>query len=600
MPLAAAMRSPLAFLRQRNGRKDFRAEPAASTDGASGGGASSSSSSAPAASLRKRSAPPSLGLWAGGGAAAAAGGSGASPRRQRDGGSRSGLGAARGSSRREKDGNGPGDTIRVHAPDGRLVDVTLPPGCVPGKRLTVEVPPAGGSPGSLPGAGGAVAAARGAAEAARASRDSLLRRLEEELGLQRGLWASEATATLPARGGGGDSITAATGAVELSQTQALVFAAAEAGDNKQLAAALAEARRFSEVSRSLEECVHELHGAEEAMVTWQCLLDALVAESRHEIEVWLEQAAGLGLTVPEGVRGAAAALRRQEEDVLRKFSRRRDAEQKLRFASEAGDPELLAEAIAEADAIGLSSKAVLAEAGAAAAARPAPGAAGGPPPPPGRASSAARGAGAGADAGAGAGGGAGAADAAAGDAREAYANDSRSAKELLEECRRRCLDTSGCTERADLLRVLQENQTAAKTRGSSVPQQRSRRSSEPGSFSSGAASASTGAVGDGLGAAGGGRAGAPSSGTVWDRRVCPSHLITRRSQSLYLLGLDALRMASPAELRAAYRRAAMESHPDKAQNHGRQDMAKELFQRVKDAFDYLNVPERDAMLRFTC
>jgi len=34
----------------------------------------------------------------------------------------------------------------------------------------------------------------------------------------------------------------------------------------------------------------------------------------------------------------------------------------------------------------------------------------------------------------------------------------------------------------------------------------------------------------------------------------------------------------------------MESHPDRMQNHARQEEAKDLFQRVKEAFDYLNGP----------
>merc|ERR1712125_262888 len=78
------------------------------------------------------------------------------------------------------------------------------------------------------------------------------------------------------------------------------------------------------------------------------------------------------------------------------------------------------------------------------------------------------------------------------------------------------------------------------------------------------------------------------SSTVWERRSPPSHLLSKRSQALFLLGLETGRRASVEDLRTAYRRAAMESHPDRMQNHARQDEAKELFQRIKEAFDYLS------------
>merc|ERR1712039_1036897 len=81
--------------------------------------------------------------------------------------------------------------------------------------------------------------------------------------------------------------------------------------------------------------------------------------------------------------------------------------------------------------------------------------------------------------------------------------------------------------------------------------------------------------------------------SVWDRSGNPpAHLLSKRSQALWLLGLDVGpgQRATQSELRQAYRRAAMESHPDKMQNHSRQDEAKQLFQRVNEAFNYLNAP----------
>jgi len=44
---------------------------------------------------------------------------------------------------------------------------------------------------------------------------------------------------------------------------------------------------------------------------------------------------------------------------------------------------------------------------------------------------------------------------------------------------------------------------------------------------------------------------------------------------------------TPKDLRRAYRRAAMRSHPDRRQNHGREEDAKRRFQDVRDAFEFL-------------
>lgn len=159
--------------------------------------------------------------------------------------------------------------------------------------------------------------------------------------------------------------------------------------------------------------------------------------------------------------------------------------------------------------------------------------------------------------------------------------ESRSIRQLLEECRRLGLDTRGCAERDDLVRLLRGHLEQQ-------PQRPSARTGIPGS---------TGI----LGGTARSSSAPPSAdkpmeqeaGTVWERRIPPSRFLSKRSQALFLLGLDANpgKMPSLSQLRAAYRRAAMESHPDKIQNHARQDEAKELFQKVKEAFDYLSSPE---------
>lgn len=169
--------------------------------------------------------------------------------------------------------------------------------------------------------------------------------------------------------------------------------------------------------------------------------------------------------------------------------------------------------------------------------------------------------------------------------------DRRSVKELLEECRRRGLDTSGCKFREDLLNLLKQPAappqeqpkpaTSSSSTAGAVPPPRPSAASAPKvtplvwprpnpatpNFTTQQAKDST----------------------VWDRRNVPQRYGTRKNTALWLLGFDpALPMPSSSDLRSAYRKAALESHPDRSQNHVRQEEAKQLFQAVKDAFDLLS------------
>lgn len=56
--------------------------------------------------------------------------------------------------------------------------------------------------------------------------------------------------------------------------------------------------------------------------------------------------------------------------------------------------------------------------------------------------------------------------------------------------------------------------------------------------------------------------------------------------------LGVSREATPDEIKAAYRRAAMEHHPDR--NIGSEDAAREKFQAVQNAYDVLSDPEKRA------
>jgi len=61
-----------------------------------------------------------------------------------------------------------------------------------------------------------------------------------------------------------------------------------------------------------------------------------------------------------------------------------------------------------------------------------------------------------------------------------------------------------------------------------------------------------------------------------------------RAAALEVLGFPRSADPSAAELRACYRKKAMEWHPDRQHNHGRSELATEVFQRCKAAFDYLS------------
>jgi len=508
----------------------------------------------------------------------------------------------------------PGQKFVVRGPGGGDVEVVVPPGCKPGSQITVKLDESDGAAGddmtysSASSTGKSIKelvdVVRSIADATHASCELLWQRLSDELDLQKAMWASSNAVPVEACWQSGKALSLASrdADTDLSQTQALVLAAADARDPKQLLAALSEARKFSSVLLSLEDAVRNVAAVEEAMVTWRCLLSALEVQDRHEIEIWLEQAGKLGLEVPKSLQEVLADLHRQEKESLKQFETRRDVEHKLNFALEAGDPDLLAEVHSESAALGMQSEAAMKVAelvrgkvqsnefqahkrqGNANSSDSAQGHV-----DPRATSTSSQGHPSSAQQeenskntqsefnipNADRAGGAKPSSCAspeekpAGDAHsEANDMDPRSVRELLEECRRQNLDTSGCTDRADLMRLLEEGK----------PSQRPKLMHEQVRFTRSASSAFSAA--------------APAD-TVWDRQNAPAHLYSQRSKALWLLGLGKFndKQVTSADLRSAYRRAALESHPDRAQNHCRQAEAKELFQNVKDAFDYLSSPQ---------
>ena len=60
-----------------------------------------------------------------------------------------------------------------------------------------------------------------------------------------------------------------------------------------------------------------------------------------------------------------------------------------------------------------------------------------------------------------------------------------------------------------------------------------------------------------------------------------------RGKALRWLGFVAMQSPTGEELRHAYRRAALKWHPDRRQNHGREEFAKLRFQQVRDAYEFL-------------
>jgi len=63
--------------------------------------------------------------------------------------------------------------------------------------------------------------------------------------------------------------------------------------------------------------------------------------------------------------------------------------------------------------------------------------------------------------------------------------------------------------------------------------------------------------------------------------------VQNRGEALRTLGLPPRSEPSVAEIKAAYRKAALKAHPDRPHNHARKEQATEEFQRVKAAFDLL-------------
>jgi len=67
-----------------------------------------------------------------------------------------------------------------------------------------------------------------------------------------------------------------------------------------------------------------------------------------------------------------------------------------------------------------------------------------------------------------------------------------------------------------------------------------------------------------------------------------------RHSALACLGLNCINSANPTleEIRRAYKQAALKWHPDRQQNHGCAEEAKQRFQEVRAAFEVLQAYAR--------
>lgn len=393
-----------------------------------------------------------------------------------------------------------------------------------------------------------------------------------------------------------------------------------------------------------------LAAAEEIQLTWRCLADALHTMDRIEIEIWSEQARNLGLHVSPSITELLSSLRQREESSLDEFCKTKDLDRRLTFALESGDLSLLSEVAFEAASLGVKTTrakeaaarvqtALESDRGqqserdrarpltdgpsvASSTAQPARGGRRAPEESGRRSrteeqgSTHARPRQEPKDSTA----------ASPSQPREpvepdrapfrAPTDDGRSARELKEECLRRGLDTTGCSERADLIDLLASSSRAAGSTG--APNQQGQRSStntaeqseqplpsmpaggsrpaegsrhrprpkQPATSSRAPAGQRAEVKPRSAGPAALSTASSQTK-TVWDRRDPPAYLLTDRSKALYLLGLDISLRPTQEQLRTAYRKAALECHPDRAQNHQRQLEAKDLFQKVKNAHDTL-------------
>ncbi|CEM13264.1 unnamed protein product [Vitrella brassicaformis CCMP3155] len=171
-------------------------------------------------------------------------------------------------------------------------------------------------------------------------------RLKEELDLQTAVWQSE--------GGEGD------GKEGRETIQKVIIEAAQSGAMYQLLTALEEGRdKGVDIMGSLRETAEALSRTEESLVVHQELLMAIAQADRVQLDMWIEHAAAINMKLDPRVFDLADRLHAEETEALNRLDNRQKevrAQEKLTFAVETRDPEILMSAIGDAIACELDVK----------------------------------------------------------------------------------------------------------------------------------------------------------------------------------------------------------------------------------------------------
>jgi len=171
----------------------------------------------------------------------------------------------------------------------------------------------------------------------------LWRQVHEELNVAEALWESN-----------GQQQQLHTSAASIADARALLAAAAAACDATQLAEALQQAETLGlvETLPDLRSSITKLRLEEEAEALWRCLGRALTDRDRFELQLWCDEAAAQGLCVPPEVTSALRALQGAEHARLAELGYQADFDSRVAEARGRGDRQLLQELASEARALG--------------------------------------------------------------------------------------------------------------------------------------------------------------------------------------------------------------------------------------------------------
>lgn len=326
-----------------------------------------------------------------------------------------------------------------------------------------------------------------------------------------------------------------------ASVQEVLLVTSEHGNAEDLLLLLDQIQEVAEVSPTLRATAQQLVKEEEALLTCQCMLAALQTMDRSALEIWMEHARELGLDLPVDLDSLLLDLKDREAQELQYITKQHDAEQWLRTAIEVEDAELLREAIKKAKAVGVHS----AEAQ--------------------KALDKLRNR--------------------SGSSASSWNSDGDESASAADETEGWRTASNGYVRDGNKQGKASGHEQAHGTSGpAGRPPKSNVNVSPPGvppwrRF-------------NGVSAQSGDPSGTKCDPrSVWDRtgpQGREGKAVTSRFEALMVLGFPSHARPNEKEVRAAYRRAALESHPDRTQNHNRQEDAKAMFQRVHQSFEVLN------------